>query len=99
MLALDDAALAHIVIGATRVRASERGRWLHRLADKLDPAPLPSSRKQRWRQRQRNGHAIYRLDLNTTDVITALIAAGRLTEAEAERHELVESAIAALAVD
>jgi hypothetical protein len=59
MLALDDAALARIVIGATRVRASERGRWLQDVARKLDPPPKPVTRQGRWRQRQRKGRAIY----------------------------------------
>jgi hypothetical protein len=41
MLALDDAALARIFIGASRVPPAERGRWLRKLADVLDPAPAP----------------------------------------------------------
>jgi hypothetical protein len=61
MLALDDAALARLAIGATRIRASERGRWLQNVARKLDPPKRPLTRQGRWRQRQRNGGAIYRL--------------------------------------
>jgi hypothetical protein len=38
MLALDDAALARIAIGATRVRASERGRWLQDSRPQARPA-------------------------------------------------------------
>jgi hypothetical protein len=53
-LAFDDAALARLVIGATRVRASERGKWLQDVARKLDPLPRPLTRQGRWRQRQRN---------------------------------------------
>jgi hypothetical protein len=73
MLALDDAALARLAIGATRIRASERGRWLQNVARKLDPPKRPLTRQGRWRQRQRNGGAIYRLT-------------GRLTKVEAFDH-------------
>jgi hypothetical protein len=41
MLALDDAALARIVIGATRVRASKRSRWLQ---DVIIDFPLDNKR-------------------------------------------------------
>jgi hypothetical protein len=37
MLAFDDAALARLCIGATRVRRSERRRWLRSIAARLDP--------------------------------------------------------------
>ena len=37
MLALDDAALARLVIAATAVPADQRGRWLRSLARKLEP--------------------------------------------------------------
>jgi hypothetical protein len=38
MLALDDAALARLMIGATRIRASERGRGSSLRATVLQPA-------------------------------------------------------------
>jgi hypothetical protein len=41
-LALDDAALARVVIAATAVPPHQRGHWLARLADRIDP---PSSRR------------------------------------------------------
>jgi hypothetical protein len=57
MLTLSDTALA--MIGATRVRASERGRWLQDVARRLDPPPArPLTRQSRWRQRQRNEAAM-----------------------------------------
>jgi hypothetical protein len=94
MLALDDAALARLAIGATRVRASERGRWLQRVARKLDPPPKPLTRQGRWRQRQRAGCAIFKLELHVAPVIEALIRSGMLSETEALQHHLVETAIA-----
>jgi hypothetical protein len=45
MLALSDEALARLAIGASRVRESERGRWLQDLARKLDPPPRPPMRQ------------------------------------------------------
>jgi hypothetical protein len=78
MLALDDVALARLVIGATRVRASERSRWLQDLVRKLDPPSRPLTRQARWRARQRDGCAIYRIALNVERVINALIE-GELT--------------------
>jgi hypothetical protein len=54
MLALSDEALARLAIGATRVRASERGKWLQDVARKLD------LRQPRWRaartRRAASGH-------------------------------------------
>ena len=82
MLALDDAALARLMIGATRVAPNARDRWLQDLARKFDPPPRPLTRQGRWRQRQRNGCAIYRLT-------------GRLTEVEALDPVRAERALAA----
>ena len=82
MLALSDEALARLAIGATRIPTSSRGRWLHELARRLDPPAKPKTRQGRWRQRQRNGGAIYRLT-------------GRLTEVEALDPVRAERALAA----
>jgi hypothetical protein len=59
MLALSDQALARICIGATRLRSNARARWLRDIAHKFDPPAKPKTRQGRWRQRQRNGSAIY----------------------------------------
>jgi hypothetical protein len=48
MLALSDA------IGATRIAPHARGRWLIRLAKRLDPPSRPLTRQGRWRSRERN---------------------------------------------
>jgi hypothetical protein len=93
MLALSDEALARLVIGASRVPVHARDRWLQRLAQKLDPPPRPFTRQARWRQRQRNGSAVYKLELRREPIITALIASGRLSEREAEQHQVIEVAI------
>jgi hypothetical protein len=39
MLALSDAALAHLALAATRIDPRHRQRWLQELAAKLDPPP------------------------------------------------------------
>jgi hypothetical protein len=70
-------------------------RWLQRLAAKLDPLPRPPTRQGRWRQRQRNGCSIYRVELHVAPVIEALIRSQRLTEADTLQHEQVERALAA----
>jgi hypothetical protein len=77
MLALDDAALARLVIGTTRVRASERGRWLAESRPQARPATASAHAAGTMAARQRNGGAIYRLT-------------GRLTEVEALHHVRVE---------
>ena len=79
MLALTDAALAHLVIAATAIDPRHRGQWLRELAAKLDP-PIkipernddreqgertPAARRQaRVRQRRKNGEHVYTLVLN-----------------------------------
>src|SRR5262245_46457728 len=45
MLALDNAALARLMIGATRIRASERGRWLEDSRPQARPAATPATRR------------------------------------------------------
>jgi hypothetical protein len=47
MLALDDAALARLCIGATRVRRGRPGRWLRAIAAELDPLCRSSSPMQK----------------------------------------------------
>ena len=43
MLALDDAALARICIGASRIPRGQRRRWLRKIADELDGEPRQAS--------------------------------------------------------
>jgi hypothetical protein len=74
-------------------------RWLQDVARKLDPPPRPPTRQGRWRQRQRNGCAIYRLELHVEPIIDALIRSQRLGEADALQHAKVEQALAILVED
>jgi hypothetical protein len=83
MLALDDGALARVMIAATAVPPGRRRQWLRELSAKLDPPRTPAVRRQaRWRARQRDGSAVYRLT-------------GRVIEVEALDHARVERALAA----
>jgi hypothetical protein len=51
-------------------------------------------RQARWRERQRDGRACYRLELSRDRVIEALLASGRLSEDAALRREQVERELA-----
>src|SRR5262245_60995031 len=110
MLAFDDAALARIVIGATRVDPRHRGKWLRELAEKLDPASAPPpaklaarrERSRRSRKRQRNGMRSYRLDLPDAvvgGVINALVATQKLSEADAADQRKVEAVLSSMFTD
>ena len=83
MLALTDAALARICIGASRVSRGRRRRWLAGIADKLDPPPIPTvvaeatnfprrspaaRRQARVRERRRNGQHVYKLVISDSSV-------------------------------
>ena len=95
MLALTDSALARFCIGATRIPAGRRKRWLLELAQKLDPphAVIGSrERSRRARARRKNRTRCYTVEIPdrvVEGVITALIATERLTEVEACDHALV----------
>lgn len=119
MLALDDSALARIVIGATAVAPDERRRWLEQIARKLDPPkscnlqdspppkfrnlrnspPRPATRQARWRERQRKGRAIFRIEADHDSVLLALIETGRISEADALDRRKVEAALATVLAD
>jgi hypothetical protein len=51
----DDAALARVVIGASRVAPHARDRWLRDVARKLDLPPRPLTRQGRWRHASATG--------------------------------------------
>ena len=93
MLALTDAALAHLAIAATRVDPRRRGQWLRDLAAKLDPPNVsitnvtprqrtPAAQRQaRVRQRRKNHQHMYRLELRDRCVeglTEMMLSAGRL---------------------
>src|SRR5215831_13479449 len=71
MLALDDAALARVCIAATAVAPEDRCRWLHDIAERLDPPRHivnQRARNRRARERRRKGRRIYRLELSDRTV-------------------------------
>jgi hypothetical protein len=63
----------------------------------LDRSPRPATlRKRAERARRKAGEAAYRIIVPEYDVVAALLASGRLTEAEALRRALVERELAAV---
>jgi hypothetical protein len=56
-------------------------------------------RQQRCRARRRQGLAVLRIEANEFRLIDALLAAGRISEAESQRRGLVEKATAKLLED
>jgi hypothetical protein len=101
MLALTDQQLAMLAIGATRIAPDERAAWLEQLARKLDPQRprRASARQQRWRARQKNGRAMFRVEANHDALLLALIETGRLSEAESCDRRHVERAISIMLDD
>lgn len=66
----------------------------------LDRAPSPDAiRARRYRWRRRNGLVPHRLDLDEHELAEALIASGRLTEAEALHPELIDRELLAVIAD
>lgn len=88
MLALTDAALAHLVIGATAIEPRSRRRWLQDVADRLDPSPAAVRRAQnriryqRWAVNDKAGVAVTRVRYNG-EAMSRLIRAGWLTAHDA----------------
>jgi hypothetical protein len=66
---------------------------VHDRPPSLTPGALRARRK-RWRRR--NGLVPYQIDAAECELAGALIASGRLTEAEALRPELVERELSAV---
>jgi hypothetical protein len=105
MLALTDAALARICIGATRIDPRRRGRWLREIAAKLDPSPEARSpsrdarRQAKARALHKKGIHIHHLplrDICVEGLITQMVTTGRLTEAEAFDDQRVDAELARL---
>jgi hypothetical protein len=100
MLAFDDQSLARLCISATAVPRHKRRRWLHALAQKLDPPHdiiARRARSRRARERRRNGVSVYTLPLSDRAVeglITQLITTERLNEADASDRLRFEAALA-----
>jgi hypothetical protein len=52
--------------------------------------------RRAWRKRQRNGHVVLRVEVDEVGIVEALIAAGRVLEAEAGDRHALEHAVAEL---
>ena len=101
MLALDDAALARLCIGATRYQtAAARAALVLRFSMAADPPRRLANQRRRSmhaRQRRRAKVRIYRLvlpDRTMECMITALIAGGLLSASEATDRQALERALA-----
>ena len=103
MLALDDAALARVCIGATAVAPKDRSRWLHDIAERLDPLPrrlaLARARKARSRARQRQGQRVFKLTANYQLIVGGLIDAGNISERDALDHRNVERVLSRMLME
>jgi len=101
MLALDDAALARLCIGASRVHRGRRRQWLREIAAKLDPpkegtgqlSRTPAARRQaRARAREKNGVSFYRLEIShhaIEGMIRQWVSTGQITDEQALRLDRV----------
>jgi hypothetical protein len=65
----------------------------------LDRPASPRDRQRKARWRRRNGLVQYRIDADEHALAEALIASGRLTEAEALHPDMVRRELSALVVD
>jgi hypothetical protein len=80
MLCFTDESLARLCIACTRMRPFERGPWLERLARRIEGAPAPNrtraERQRAYRNRQRNGRAYVRFQIDVEKVAAALATFG-----------------------
>jgi hypothetical protein len=98
MLALTDAALARLCIGATRIRPGRRQQWLREIAAKLDRpqrhySMTPSAIKKReQRKRSADGSVVLYTKVKEADFAEALLRSKHLTEAETLRRDKLTAA-------
>jgi hypothetical protein len=92
MLALDDIALARVFISATAVPRPQRGKWLERVAQRLDPGP-GAIHTRRWRQRERNGQVLLRVVADEAELAVALTDAGLLDPLKADDRGALAGAV------
>jgi hypothetical protein len=109
MLALDDGALARLMIAATGISPKKRTRWLRELATKLDgptiatvtngarsPAAVRQAKVRANRKAGQHHYGMWLSDRAVCGLIMRLVLDGRLTEAQAMKPRLVAQALAAL---
>jgi hypothetical protein len=94
-LAFDDAALARLAIGATRIARSQRYHWLKKVVRQLEGhPPSPTARRLRkYRSRVRNGERVFCVTLDQVDLEELLIAARTLLPAARDDHAEVQAAL------
>jgi hypothetical protein len=93
VLAFSDEALALLMIAAGRIQQRRRGEWLRATARKFEPTPN-AVRLARARQRQDNGVAYYRLQLDAVAVEQLLVREGYLLDGRDYERTAVETALA-----
>src|SRR5215831_6097350 len=95
MIALSDIGLAYLVAAANRIAPEQRGRWLQRMARKLEHPPSATAlRLRKFQARRRNGQACYRVVQDQVDLEELLLMAGILASADRDDHSKVEAALA-----
>ena len=105
MLALTDAALARLCIGATRVDPRRRGRWLRQIAERVDPPAIgqdsaertPAARRKRKERAQHKAgfhyYGMWISDRAVCGLILKCIQEQRLTPEQATYPHHVKRAI------
>src|SRR5262245_36407986 len=58
-----------------------------------------TSRQARWRERQRNGHAIFKIGADHDAIVLGLIESGRISEADSLDRRHAERAISTVLED
>ena len=94
MIALDDQALARLVISATRIPPRHRAKWLRAFAREVDPITLNARRCGRFREREGAGVALYRLKLDSVSIEAMLEREGLLAPGRDHCHADVSAALA-----
>src|SRR5262249_14392560 len=99
MLALTDAAFAHLAIAASAIAPEQRKQWLRDLADRVNPPPVSRTkmapaaiRQRKLRANRKAGKHCYTMwisDRAFCGLIMRLVLDGRLTEQQALKPKLV----------
>jgi len=94
VIALDDAALARLVIGAGRVPRERRSRWLRSVALRFEGRPRSpgATRSARYRERLQTDEVVIPVAVNANDLAAALVGSGVLSVADAhDRQKLAQA--------
>jgi hypothetical protein len=99
VLALDDGALARLVIAASAIPPRRRKQWLRQLARQAEPPPCsPGARyTAAWRRREKAGRFLLRLEMDEAALVVGLVDCGVLDPLKADdRGAITEAAQRAL---